>query len=148
MQRCAIFDMDGTLADVSSIRHHLRGPGDARDFFRFHSESVNVPANDWVVRAAKECKANGLAILIVTARGHQFRNLTAFWLAMHDVPSDMLFMRHQKDGRQDRLVKADILARIRQLGFVPVIAFDDNPNVIGLWEDNHIPTIVVPGYTE
>ena len=148
--RCAIVDIDGTLANVQAIRHFVipTPPSRRKDFSAFHQASVDCPTNDWVVRAVKDCAAQGLAILIVTARGAAFRNQTAFWLAMHDIPSDMLFMRPVGDQRPDFEVKTDILSRIRDLGFAPVIAFDDNPNVIALWEANHIPVVRVPGYSE
>lgn len=146
---CAIVDVDGTLANVESVRHHVIPipPSRSKNFNAFHQAAVDCPPHEWVVRAVKDCAAQGLAILIVTARGAGFRNQTAFWLAMHDIPSDMLFMRPKGDNRPDFEVKSDILRRILDLGFAPVIAFDDNPNVIALWEQNHIPVITVPGYS-
>lgn len=148
--RCVIFDMDGTLADVSSIRHHIvpMPPSRSKNFVRFHEDSVNVPPHEWVVRAAHEVHKQGFAVIIVTARGARFRNQTAMWLALNGVPSDLMFMRPDKDHRPDFEVKKDILNRIRDLGFVPILAFDDNPNVIALWESENIPVVRVPGYSE
>ena len=44
-----ILDMDGTLADVTAIRHHviLGHPGNRgyKDFDKFHKASVLVPAD-------------------------------------------------------------------------------------------------------
>jgi len=142
--RAAIFDMDGTLADVRSIRHFVNGP--VRNFDAFHRASVNVPANQWVVKRAQALHASGVAILVVTARVHRFRNHTAWWLAMHDVPSDGLWMRNDDDQRPDFFVKADILKRILDLGYTPIRAFDDNPAVIKLWQSHGIPTTIVPGW--
>ncbi len=47
-----IFDMDGTLCDVSAIRHLVKG--DERDFDKFHTESVNCPPYAHVLAAAKQ----------------------------------------------------------------------------------------------
>ena len=154
-RQAVIVDVDGTLVDVSSVRHYVAGiPFDKtqknykKDFDKFHSEAVNCPPIEWVVKAVKDCHRQGFDILIVTARGSKFRNQTAFWLAMNDIPSHAMFMRRQGDFRKDYIVKSEILSQIRAAGWNPVLAIDDNPHVIALWEENHIPTITVPGYSE
>lgn len=140
---CAIFDMDGTLANVSGIRHLVAQR--PKDFDAFHRESVNVPPNHEVVALAQDFHDNGIDVVVVTARKHMWRNQTAWFLAMHEVPSVALFMRHDKDQRKDVEVKRDILARIRQT-WEPVAAVDDNPSVVALWVEEGIPTHVVPGW--
>jgi hypothetical protein len=150
MKSAVIFDMDGTLADVSSIRHHLKA-FDAtkrrviKHFDRFHAESVNVPPHSYVVNAAQVAKMLGHDVLIVTARKHMWRNHTAWWLALHGVPSDALFMRGNLDNRKDYEVKKDILATIRK-AWNPIYAWDDNPAIIKLWEEESIPHTVVEGW--
>lgn len=150
MKSAVIFDMDGTLANVSSIRHHLTRfdaskRRNMKDFDAFHAESVNVPAHSHVVNAAQMAHMLGHAVLIVTARSHKWRNHTAWWLAMHDVPSDALFMRGNDDKRKDYEVKRDMLETIRN-AWTPIYAWDDNPAIIRLWEEEGIPHTVVPGW--
>lgn len=140
-----IFDMDGTLADISSIRHYVEGP--KTDFHRFHEESVNVPPHDHVVDMARKAQEEGHKVLIVTARSTKYRPHTAYWLADHQVPSDAMYMRRQGDQRPDYEVKKDILSRISSQ-FRVVHAVDDNPNVLKLWHENGIPTTRVPGWPE
>lgn len=145
-----IFDMDGTLANVHSIRHHLtRFDATKRrvvkHFDRFHAESVNVPPHSHVVNAAQVAHMLGHNVLIVTARKHMWRHHTAWWLAMHDVPSDALFMRANNDNRPDFDVKKDILSTIRQ-AWNPIHAWDDNPSIIALWKQEGIPHTVVDGW--
>jgi phosphoglycolate phosphatase-like HAD superfamily hydrolase len=143
-QLAAIFDMDGTLADVRSIRHHvLTKP---KDFDAFHAESVNVPAHEWVVDRARIMSDLGIAVIIVTARRVRWARHTAMWLALNDIPSDVMFMRGDHDHRADVDVKRDILAAIRR-NFAVIHAFDDNPSVIALWESEGIPTTIVPGWS-
>jgi FMN phosphatase YigB (HAD superfamily) len=146
MKNAVIFDMDGTLADVSSIRHYL-DPNDRgrKNFDKFHSESVNVPPHSHVANAAQMAHLLGHAVLIVTARMHRYRNHTAFWLAMHGIPSDALFMRADEDYRKDYEVKGDMLTTIRK-AWNPIHAWDDNPSIIQLWNDEGIPCTVVPGW--
>lgn len=144
-RKARIFDVDGTLCNVESIRHFVAG--ERRDFDAFHLESVNCPPNPHVVEAAQRSLAEGIAPLIVTARQAKYRNVTAFWLAMHNVPSDALYMRATGDMRPDYEVKRDILARIRTRYDV-IEAWDDNPSVIQLWTEEKIPTILVPGWVD
>lgn len=145
-RRAVIFDMDGTLADVSSIRHHVvNKPRGMKNFHAFHAESVNVPANPVVAAAARQAHSEGLAVLIVTARSVQWRHHTAFWLAINDIPSDGMWMRPDRDHRPDVQVKTDILKRIRA-SFDVVHAWDDNPAIIELWKSHGIPTTVVEGW--
>jgi len=148
MKTAVIFDMDGTLADVSSIRHYLESDvHHKKEFDKFHAESVNVPAHDYVVNAAQMAHILGHAVLIVTARKHMWRHHTAWWLAMHRVPSDMLMMRGNNDRRKDYEVKKDMLDTIRK-AYNIIHAWDDNPNIIRLWQEEGIPTTVVPGWVK
>ena len=146
MHEAVIIDMDGTLADVSSIRHHVRRP--ARDFDAFHAASVDVPANAEAVRVAHAARNRGIAVLIVTARRARWRHHTAWWLALHGVPSDALIMRGDRDDRSDVEVKREMLHQIIKKAWTPVLAVDDNPAVVALWEAEGIPTMVIPGWED
>lgn len=140
--------MDGTLANVSGVRHFVVPTAERpfKDFGRFHAESVNVPANGWVVDLARDFDARGVDVVVVTARRAMWRNQTAMWLALNGVPSAALFMRGNTDGRRDYLVKRDILDRVRRTWDV-VHAVDDNPSVISqAWEPAGIPVTRVPGW--
>lgn len=140
-----IFDMDGTLADVSGIRHHVSGGN--RDFHTFHMESAGVPPHQEVVDAAREAHEAGHHVAIVTARKAKYRNPTAMWLALNGVPSDSMHMRADKDNRPDYDVKQDIHRELNSQ-FDIVHAHDDNPNVIRLWKEKGIDTTVVPGWED
>jgi phosphoglycolate phosphatase-like HAD superfamily hydrolase len=147
--KAIIFDMDGTLADVRGIRHYLRPtpPSRKKDFDAFHSESVDCPPNSAVVNHAMVAHLLGYKILIVTARRHMWRHHTAWWLALHGVPSDMLIMRGDADNRPDYLVKRDMLATLRR-AYTIVHAVDDNPSVIALWNEEGIPTTIIEGWED
>lgn len=140
-----IFDMDGTLCDVRSIRHLVDQDAGARMFDAFHEASAGCPPNHAVVDIARSAVALGYAVLVVTARKQRWERLTAFWLADHRVPSDALYCRHDFDNRPDYEVKKDILGRIRQR-YEVVLAVDDNPNVLALWRESAVPCVEVPGY--
>ena len=137
-----IFDVDGTLCDVRGVRHLIDGKG---GFDAFHRASAGCPPHAHVVEAARQAQAEGRAVLVVTGRVEKWRRLTSMWLALHEVPSDGLWMRRDGDFRKDFLVKREILRRLR--GRYDIVrAWDDNPAVLRLWEREGIPTTVVPGW--
>jgi len=135
-----IFDMDGTLANVESIRHHVEGP--KRDFHAFHTESVNVPPNPDVLEMAQQADAEGKKVVIVTSRTTKYRHHTAYWLADNKVPSDAMYMRAHGDQRPDREVKEGLYRRLSR-SYDVVHAVDDNPSILELWEEKGIPTTKV-----
>lgn len=136
-----IFDMDGTLCDVSSIRHYVTG--DRKDFRAFHEASRFMPTIGMVEDAARRAAARGFRVLVVTARDARFERATRDFLVRHAIPCDALFMRPWGDQRRDTSVKADILATIRDLGYRPVLAYDDREDIAGVWTAAGIPTILI-----
>jgi phosphoglycolate phosphatase-like HAD superfamily hydrolase len=145
MRQAVIFDVDGTLADVSGIRHYVLDDPRRKNFEKFHAASVYMPAHADVLELARQYHADGYAIVIVTARKERWRYVTATWLQKWDVPFDHLLMRRDDDTRRDVEVKREILAKIRQRYDV-ILAVDDNPSVIALWESEGIPVRLVPGW--
>lgn len=140
-----IFDIDGTLCDVSSIRHLVDSGMKNRNFDAFHTQSVNCPTFSWVAEAAREAKAAGFRVVQVTARQQKYEPHTSWWLADKGIPSDALFMRPNGDFRPDQDVKRDILDRIIKTHDI-VKAFDDNPSIVSLWSEYGVPCVVVPGW--
>jgi Zn ribbon nucleic-acid-binding protein len=144
-RQAAIFDVDGTLVDVTSIRHHVMGT--PKRFDLFHGGAIDCPANAPVVDLLRLCRESGLAIIIVTARNEQWLYHTLLWLEENGIEHDEIFMRGHKDQRPDYEVKSDILRKIEQR-FNVRLAVDDNPSVIRLWEERGIQTVVVPGWVD
>ena len=142
-----IVDCDGTLVDVSSVRHHvLVGAGKKKDFDAFHSESINCPPHKNIVDLVNALSGQH-DIFVVTARRQKWWWHTKIWLEENDVSHHYLLMRGDDDHRRDYEVKLDILALIRKTHNV-ILAIDDNPAVIQLWVDQGIETLVVPGWIE
>lgn len=147
LTRAVVFDVDGTLCDVSSVRH-LLDADDAGRFDRFHLASAACPPNGDVVAAAMAASAGGAAVIVVTGRMGRYRGLTQLWLDRHDVPWDLLLTRADNDYRPDDVVKRELLREIRGRGYEVVRAWDDRPSVIGMWESEGIPVTVVPGWDD
>lgn len=148
-----IVDCDGTLVDVSSIRHYVReallpdGTYSKKNFDDFHKASILCPAIWPTVDRLTYYWEKRLDILIVTARGRQYDKTTRDWLHKYSIPYNKLYMRDVGDFRSDVDVKRDILAEI-ELTWNVVEAMDDNPSVIALWEEHGIPTHIVPGWED
>lgn len=146
MRSAVIFDVDGTLADVRSIRHHVVGTR-RKNFDAFHSESVNVPTHEHVANAARVVHLLGSDVLVVTARKVRWARHTAMWLALNNIPSEAMFMRADHDSRPDVEVKKDILISIKNRWDV-IGAWDDNPKIIELWKSEGIHTNIVEGWID
>lgn len=140
-----IVDMDGTLADVSGIRHYVKRSRNEKDFDSFHKAALFAPINEMVATFIRQANKAGVAVFIVTARMSKWEKPTRQWLAKHGVVYDALCMRKNKDQRKDVEVKREILAIIRQT-HTPVMAIDDNPSIIELWKSEDIPTVTIEGW--
>jgi len=141
-----IIDVDGTLADVSGIRHYVADPRN-RNFTKFHAAASYVDPHHAVVAVARALHDRGFTIIVVTARRSRWRYATTVWLRKWEIDYDLLLMRRDADGRPDVEVKREILARIRR-DFTVVLAIDDNPGVLQLWRTSGIPAVRVPGWTD
>lgn len=152
-RKAVIVDVDGTLVNVSSIRHHVLGMMNEdgsykkKNFDAFHQDSVNCPAIPETIAELHDWIAKDHDIIVVTARSQRYYPQTAWWLAEHEIPHDAIYMRTDGDHRKDYTVKSEILARIRQRWDV-VHAIDDNPAVLALWTEEGIGTTRVPGWEE
>ena len=140
--------MDGTLCDVSSLRHHVdRSHPDfsgRRRFDLFHGESHLCPPNQEALELYERYRRDH-AIVVVTARSEEWAMHTLVWLEDHGLEHDRLYMRARRDFRRDVEVKRDMLAEIRQ-DYDPVVAVDDNPAIIELWESQGIDTHTIAGH--
>ncbi|QZE10569.1 polynucleotide kinase [Mycobacterium phage ScoobyDoobyDoo] len=148
--QAALIDMDGTLANVSGIRHYVRRPN--RNFHRFHEASEFVPANREAIAFGKRQHKLGRKNLIVTARMRMWETATRNFLereVAHHFPYEpTIYMREDGDHRKDVEIKRELFAAISEQYNV-VAACDDNPSIIALWEELQIPEIVVvPGWEE
>lgn len=140
----AIADVDGSLCNVSSVRHHvLQEP---KDFDAFHAASIDCPANDQAIQWCIEHYEAGETILVVTGRMDRWCMLTTMWLDREmPVPYDGPFMRRDGDRRSDYIVKKEIHRYLTRHYDIRA-AMDDNPSIIGLWEELGHPVTVIPGW--
>lgn len=142
-RKAVIVDVDGTLVDVTSVRHHvLERP---KDFDAFHAGAEQCPPIPLTL-ALVEALGPTAEIIVVTARMRKWEASTRRWLDKHLAGRySHLYMRANGDYRRDVEVKLEILDAIRETHDV-VFAIDDNPAVVALWESEGIPCAIIPGW--
>lgn len=119
-----IFDIDGTLAH----HNHVRSP--------FEWDKVDIDVVDTIVAdQTRFHKQLGHTIFIVSGRDDSCKQITEEWLHTNNIPYDKIFMRKNKDNRQDSLVKEEIyLTEIKNKYNVRVV-YDDRNSVVKVWRD-------------
>lgn len=139
-----IADLDGTLVDVSRIRH-LAAAG---DYDAFHKASADCPPNHdalaWVCRKYTE----GHAVLVFTGRHQRYHGLSRAWINAH-VPVPVLgpFMRADDDYRPDHVVKREMYDQFSNQYAIRE-CIDDRPTIVELWRSLKLPVTVIPGWED
>lgn len=132
MKNCVIFDIDGTLADLSHRLHFLE-KGDWKGFFA--EADKDSPITE--VIEMNNVLASNFEIVIVSGRCSSIRKETRDWLYDNGVVCNELFMREEGDHRPDHIVKEEILHKI-QRKYVVKYVFDDRQSVVDMWRRNGI----------
>jgi predicted secreted acid phosphatase len=128
-EEIVIFDIDGTLADVSARVHHVeKKPKDWDAFFRGMSQDKAIHS---IVRLCNILYASGLKILLCSGRGEEHRAETIQWLAENGVNYHELILRRAGDRRSDVVVKREMLAGIDRNKILFVV--EDRNGVVEMW---------------
>jgi len=153
-KKARLIDVDGTLADVSSVRHYVLGKAKGeKDFEAFHNAAEHCPPHDVAVEYMLETVRMGAINVVVTARMEthldttkRFVDRVARFEDGSPIPYDgPLHARREGDFRSDRVVKLEMLRYLRR-SYDIIGAIDDNPSIVELYESAGIPVVVVPGF--
>jgi phosphoglycolate phosphatase-like HAD superfamily hydrolase len=129
-----IFDLDGTLADISHRVHFVqRKKKDWISFFREIPKDKPIVA---LIDLAQLLIASQRTVLFATGRPEITRTDSIEWLIKNGINTDFdtcLLMRKDGDRRSDALVKKDIFSEIKAEGFNPYLIFDDRQTVVDMW---------------
>lgn len=128
-----IFDIDGTLANNSARQKILvENKNNWKSFFETMGDDA---PNKSIVELFNVFKKTGkYKMLIVSARPDNYHKLTEQWLTWNYIEYDELFLRKEKDHRQDYSVKYDILQKIRKNYDVRFV-IDDRSSVVKMWRE-------------
>jgi hypothetical protein len=121
LSKAIICDIDGTLALI-----HGRNPFDAS---RCERDLINEP----VVNIARQYKALGYTIILLSGRSAAHRIQTLNWLSAHQIPYDHLYMRYQGDMRKDSIIKKELYEKhIKGVYYIDFV-LDDRNQVVDMW---------------
>jgi FMN phosphatase YigB (HAD superfamily) len=140
MEKAAIVDLDGTLVNVSSIRHLVEGK--KKNFEQFHARSAECPPNQVVVELTDYLSQNNFKIIIMSGRISRYLDLSISWLQAHKVNFHEIYLRDNQDFRPDFEIKRDLFEFVRQ--YRVQVAIDDKPNLRKLWLELGIPLVINP----
>lgn len=137
MPRCYIFDIDGTLADLSHRLHHIqKQPKDWDAFFRECGSDAPI---EHICELARLLNDADQHIVLVSGRSEGYRKETKHWLDRHEISYHGIYMRQDGDHRPDHIVKSELMDRVRADGFEPVMIFEDREQVVKMWRERGIP---------
>lgn len=130
--KAIVFDIDGTLADLTHRRHLVtKHPKDWPEFFKQIPGDSVINQTRFLNNLIK--KHGILPILLASGRSEKERADTEEWLKKHHINYDKLYMRPAGDYRKDTIIKREILDHMRSDGYEPWLIFDDRECVTEMW---------------
>ena len=128
-EELVIFDIDGTLADISQrIRHIQTKP---KNWNAFNAGMAKDKAIRSIVRLCNILYAAGLRIVLCSGRNEKNRPETIEWLAQEGVNYHELLLRKDEDFRSDAVVKREILKGLDKTRILFVV--EDRGRVVEMW---------------
>lgn len=154
MKNAIIFDIDGTLSDLSHRRHFVtNGNKDWDSFFDGMGDDkpTGVVALAELLASYRETllaagyPAEGVfSLFSFTGRPDNYRAMTLAWLEKYTptfIRQADLYMRPAGDFRPDTEIKREMLNKIRADGFTPLFVVDDRPSVIAMWKSEGLTVL-------
>lgn len=132
-----VFDIDGTLADLSHRIKYLEG--EKKDWESFY-EKVD---EDEVIEEIAQIFTTYIywihpssRVICITGRPERTREATLKWFEekIGCVP-DELYMRKDHDWRPDVEIKKDWVKSLQERGYEIILAFEDRDRVVKMYRD-------------
>lgn len=139
-KKAVLVDLDGTLLNNDHRQHFMQEakPNWKAFFAAMTHDTVNPEVAVVVDLMYKWSQA---AVILVTGRPATYQQQTLENLYAQNVSFSALVMRHEKDNRSDVVTKQEMLEQIKFMGYQPVMAIDDRPEVVHMWRTNGIRTL-------
>ena len=141
-KKTVIFDLDGTLADITSRRilsTKDNGKMDWDTFFNPKNIKLDLP-NTPVIKMAQMLDSQGFNIVIFSGRSTKTRTATKHWLKTHNVPFSDIDL-HMRSTHKDWHFMKD--SDLKQIWLDSVVdkddvfaVFDDRNQVVDMWRSN------------
>lgn len=147
-KKVIIFDIDGTLADISHRVHFIEGEKkDWESFYEKMEDDKPIEAGLTLMNALfsyGHYVDKDIEIVFCTGRPEKYRHQTSEWLYnnvrfLPFMRQANLLMRIDGDHRSDVEVKKEMLDCIRQTGYEVIMAVEDRKRVVDMWRENGVP---------
>ncbi len=135
----SVFDLDGTLVNVTAIEHFVTG--EVHDFNSFHESSIDCPSYEKVAQIARSLIEKNHIVIVLSGRQERFRSITNFWLAMQSLPVQELYLRPNNFHGDKVNFKIQALKEISYKYEIKSI-FDNDPKLLSLWKELDIPFVI------
>jgi hypothetical protein len=129
MEEIVIFDIDGTLADISERLHHIKRK--PKNWNAFNAGMAQDKAIHSMVRLCNILYAAGLRIVLCSGRNEKNRPETIDWLDQQRVKYHELLLRKDGDYRPDSDVKREVLGTMDKSKILFVV--EDRSRVVEMW---------------
>ena len=131
--KAIIVDLDGTLCDIEHRIHHVKSK--PKNWQAFNQGIDQDKSYFWCIELIAAMKARGYKVFFVTGRQESSREMTVSWLTRHHVDYDELYMRGNRDFREDSDVKEEIYySKIEPVAQV-LFVVDDRKSVVDRWRE-------------
>ena len=124
-----IFDIDGTLADISERIHHIKKK--PKNWNAFNEGMAKDKAIHSMVRLCNILFASGLHIILCSGRNERNRPETVEWLSRQGINYHELLLRKDEDYRPDAVVKQELIQSLDKSKILFVV--EDRSRVVEMW---------------
>jgi len=128
-EELVIFDIDGTLADVSERVHHIKKK--PKNWTAFNEAMAQDKAIHSMVRLCNILYESGLTIILCSGRAEKNRPETLEWLKQQGVKYHELLLRKDEDFRSDAIIKREIVSTMDKSKILFVV--EDRSSVVEMW---------------
>lgn len=136
-----IFDLDGTLADITH-RTHLITNGNNR-WDEFYKQCIYDAPNMPIVEIYKTLQKSGkYTMAILSGRSEVVKKETKRWLKENFIKYNILKMRPKGDYTPDEILKLKWLFKIRDKEMIACV-FEDRDKVVNMWREQGITCLQV-----
>jgi len=128
-EELVIFDIDGTLTDISERIHHIKRK--PKNWNAFNEGMAKDKAILSMVRLCNILYVAGIHIILCSGRHERYRPETVEWLSRQGINYHELLLRKDEDYRPDSVVKCELVQTLDKSKILFVV--EDRSRVVEMW---------------